>query len=146
VRQDVIELTQRRRDVEDVHRPQLDVVQSELAEGVAAVFDLHGREIDAEERGARELHCHRHEIPAAGAAELQHAAGGDRRCVQSAADLRDSGEAAGMREGKSAAGVGNFVVAALNRINAGNVRGVRGARGARGPLAFQPGHTHAIAF
>src|SRR5262249_50615330 len=78
VNDDVIERVGLGADLLDVLSMQVDVFEAGLGDDAAALRDLLGRQIDAEERGPGQGDGQRDEVPAGRATELQHAAGDDR--------------------------------------------------------------------
>jgi len=90
------------------------------ADDVASALDLPVRKVDAEKRRIRQGICHRDEVPAAAAAEFQHAASLDRRGFQSE-HRRDGREEVRMRLRIGAVGIGECFV---KRVPVGCVGGV----------------------
>ena len=111
VADDVVERAPRRVDVGDVELAQLDVGEAAaLVTCPLALLDLARRQIDADEARIRQLHRHRDQVVAAGAAQFQHAAGVDVGRLQ-AEEPGERREAIRMRLRKRLVDVGHFVVA-----------------------------------
>src|SRR5690606_16776620 len=112
VADDVVELADVLRDVEDVEVAQLDVFHAERLDGLPAVGDLARGGVDAQAGASRVDLGDGHEVAAHGAAELQHpAAGGVRRLQPENAGHGGQAVGMGFREGQ--AGVGDGVVGRL---------------------------------
>ena len=106
---DVVELAPVGMDVEDRRVPQVEIADAERSDRLLPVLDLPAREIDADERGVRQVDGDRQQIRPAGAPKFQDPAAGDGRRVETE-QARGRSKVVGMRLREREVVVRNVVV------------------------------------